>query len=174
MFVGKTDVEAEAPILWPPHAKNWLIQKDPDAGKRGWERMRWQHWLNGHEFEQALGDGEGQRSLAWCSPWSCKELDMIEWLNNFLLGFPGWVVVKNLPVNAGGTKDPGLIAESERFPGIGNGNPFQYSCLENFIDRGSGSLQSMGSTVHQFKNQALRNIYVFSSLLSNSDLNRRK
>ena len=141
MFIGRTDVEAEAPILWPTDAKNWLIWKDPDAGKdegrrRGRQRMRWQHWLNGHEFEQALGDGEGQRSLACCSPWGRKELDMTEWLNNFLLGFLGWVVVKNLPANAGDKKDPGLMAESERFPGIGNGNPFQYSCLENSIDRG--------------------------------------
>ena len=141
MFIGRTDVEAEVPILWPTDAKNWLIWKDPDAGKdegrrRGRQRMRWHHRLSGHEFEQALGDGEGQRSLACCSPWGRKDLDMTGWLNNFLLGFPGWVVVKNLPANAGDKKDPGVIAESERFPGIGNGNPFQYSCLENSIDRG--------------------------------------
>ena len=141
VFIGRTDVKAETPILWPTDAKNWLIWKDPDAGKdegrrRGRQRMRWHHRLSGHEFEQALGDGEGQRSLACCSPWGRKDLDMTEWLNNFLLGFPGWVVVKNLPANAGDKKDPGVIAESERFPGIGNGNPFQYSCLENSIDRG--------------------------------------
>ena len=73
----RTDVEAEAPILWPPDAKNWLIGKDPDAGK-DWRREKgmtedemlgWHHWLNGHEFEQTPGVGDGQGSLACCSPW---------------------------------------------------------------------------------------------------------
>ena len=78
IFVGRIDAEDEAPILWPPDVKNWLIGKDPDAGK-DWrqeekgitedEMVGWHHWLNGHEFEQALGDGEGQRRLVCCSPW---------------------------------------------------------------------------------------------------------
>ena len=73
MFIGRIDVEAETPILWPPDMKSWLIWKDPDAGK-DWrqeekgmtddEMVRWYHWLNGHEFEQASGDSEGQGSLA--------------------------------------------------------------------------------------------------------------
>ena len=73
IFIGRTDVEAETPILWPPDAKNWLIGKDSDAGK-DWrqeekgttedEMVGWHHWLDGHEFEQALGDCEGQGSLA--------------------------------------------------------------------------------------------------------------
>ena len=46
------------------------------------EMVGWHHQLNGHEFEQVPGDGEGQGSLACCSPWGCKELDTIEWLNN--------------------------------------------------------------------------------------------
>ena len=68
-------------MLWPPDVKNWLIGKDPDAGK-DWRReekgvtedktVRWHHWLNGHEFEQAPGVGEGQGNLACCSPWGCK------------------------------------------------------------------------------------------------------
>ena len=75
IFTGRTDAEAEAPILWPPDAKSWLIGKDPDAGKdwrweeRGMTEVGWHHWLNGHEFEQALRVGEGQGSLACCSPW---------------------------------------------------------------------------------------------------------
>ena len=84
IFIGRTDAEAEAPILWPPNAKNWLIVKDPDAGK-DWgqekkghetedEMFGWHHWLNGYEFEQTLGDNEGQRSLVCCSPWGRKEL----------------------------------------------------------------------------------------------------
>ena len=82
IFIGRTDAEAETPILWPPDAKNWLIGKDPDAGKDWrWEEkgmtedemVGWNHWLNGHEFEQAPGVGDGQASLACCSPWGCKE-----------------------------------------------------------------------------------------------------
>ena len=84
IFTGRTDVEAETPILWPPDAKTWLIGKDPDAGK-DWgqeekettedEMVGWHHQLNGLEFEQTLGDSEGQGSLACCSPWGSKELD---------------------------------------------------------------------------------------------------
>ena len=77
IFTGRTDAEVEAPILWPPELKSQFIRNDPDAGE-DWrqeekgttkdELVGWHHWLNGHEFEQALGDSEGQRSLACCSP----------------------------------------------------------------------------------------------------------
>ena len=87
----RTDVEAETPILWPPDAKNWLLGKHPDAGK-DWrqeekgmtedEMVGWHHRLNGHEFEQAPGDGEGQGSLACCSPWGHKGSDTSERLNS--------------------------------------------------------------------------------------------
>ena len=86
-----TDTEAEAPILWPSDVKSRLTGKDPDAGE-DWgqeekeatedEMVRWHHRLNGHEFEQTLGDGEGQGSLACCSPWGHKESDTTERLNN--------------------------------------------------------------------------------------------
>ena len=89
IFIGRTDAEAEAPILWPPDAKSWLIGKHPDAGK-DWrqkekgttedEMIRWHHQLRGHEFEQILRDSEGQGSLVWCSPWGCKESEWLcEW-----------------------------------------------------------------------------------------------
>ena len=107
-FTGRTDAEAETPILWPPDAKNWLIGKDPDAGKDWrWEEkgttegemVGWHHQLNGHEFEQAPGDSEGQGSLACCSAWDCKESDMTEWLNNNNLNREGiereWFVWSN-------------------------------------------------------------------------------
>ena len=79
ILFGRTDVEAQTPILFTPDAKNWLIGKDPDAGK-DWrqkgmtedEMVGWYHWLNGHEFEQAPGAGDGQGSLAGCSPWGCR------------------------------------------------------------------------------------------------------
>ena len=84
IFIGKTDAEVEAPILWPSDAKNWLIGKNPDAGidwrdEEKVEVVGWHHWLDGHEFEQALGVGQG--SLACCSPWGSKESDMTEPLN---------------------------------------------------------------------------------------------
>ena len=75
-------------MFWPPDVKSWLIRKDPDAGKdwrqeeKGMEMVGWHHWPNGHEFVQALGDGEGQRSLVYYSPWGHKKLDMTEWVNN--------------------------------------------------------------------------------------------
>ena len=81
--IGRT----EAPILWPPDTKNWLTGKDPDAG-RDWrqeekgmienEMVGWHHRLDGHEFEQAPGVGDGQGSLVCCSPWGHKESDMTE------------------------------------------------------------------------------------------------
>ena len=90
IFIGRTDAQAETPILWPPDGKNWLTGKDPDAGKDGRqeekqvtedEMVGWHHWLNGHKFEQALRVGDGQGSLVCCSPWGHKESDMTEWLN---------------------------------------------------------------------------------------------
>ena len=90
IFIGRTDTEAQTPILWPPDVKNWLIGKDPDSGK-DWkqeekgmiedEMVGWHHRLNGHEFEQALGVGDGQGCLACCSPRGCKELDMTDQLD---------------------------------------------------------------------------------------------
>ena len=78
IFIGRTDAEAEAPILWPPDANSWLIGKDPDLVK-DWrqeekkttedEMIWWHHWLNVHEFEHVLGDGEVQGSLVCCSLW---------------------------------------------------------------------------------------------------------
>ena len=90
IFIGKTDAEAEAPMLWPHDGKNWLIGKDPEAEK-DWRQEEkgttenqmtgWFHQLNGYELEQAPGDGEGQESMACCSPWGCRESDMTERLN---------------------------------------------------------------------------------------------
>ena len=90
IFGGRMDAEAETPVLWPPDVTNWLIGKNPDAGK-DWrqkekgmtedEMVGWHHWFNGHEFEQTLGDREGQESLACCCPWGHKESDMTEQRN---------------------------------------------------------------------------------------------
>ena len=90
IFIGRTDAETEAPIIWPPDVKNWLLRKEK-AGGKDWrqeekgmtedEMVGWYHQLNGHEFEQALGVGDEQGSLACCSPWGHKESDMTEQLN---------------------------------------------------------------------------------------------
>ena len=93
VFIGKTDVEAETPILWPPEMKSWLIGKDLDA-RKDWRQeekgttenkvVGWHHRLNGHEFEWTPGVGDGQGGLACCCPWGRKELDTTEqvnWLN---------------------------------------------------------------------------------------------
>ena len=89
-FIGRTDFEAETPILWPPDAKNWLIGKDPEAGK-DWgqeekgttedEMVEWHHRLNGHGFGWTPGVGDGQGGLECCSSWGCKESDTTERLN---------------------------------------------------------------------------------------------
>ena len=81
IFTGRTDAEAEAPVLWPPDSKSWLVGKDLDAGK-DWgqeekgvtedELVGWHHQLHGHECKQTLGDSEGQGSLVCCSPWDHK------------------------------------------------------------------------------------------------------
>ena len=82
IFIGRTDVEAEVPILWPPDVKNWFIWKRwEEKGTREDEMVGWQHWLNGHEFEEALGIGDEKGGLVCCSPWGCKGLDVTEQLN---------------------------------------------------------------------------------------------
>ena len=90
VFIGRTDIEAEMPIFWPPDAKSWLIGKDSDAG-RDWgqeekgktedEMAGWHHWLDGHGFGWTLGVGSGQGGLACCDSWGHKESDTTERLN---------------------------------------------------------------------------------------------
>ena len=86
---GRNDAKAETPVLWPPHAKSWLIGKDSDAG-RDWgqeegttedEMAGWHHWLDGRESEWTLGVGDGQGGLACCDSWGHKKSDMTEPLN---------------------------------------------------------------------------------------------
>ena len=158
------------PVLWPPDAKNWLIGKDPDAGK-DWmqeekgmtedEMVGWDHWLGGHEFESALGVGDGQGSLAWCSPWVYKESDTTEdstelrmrgtfnfvfnvlffWLSSHLwqvaLVFHFSFEENSFYILKYKSIERKILGINTRFLGGGNGNPLQYSCLENPMDRGA-------------------------------------
>ena len=90
VFFARTDAEAEIPILWPHHAKSWLIGKDPDAG-RDWgqeekgtvedEMAGWHHWLDTHEFGWTPGVGDRQGGLACCDSWGRKESDTTKQLN---------------------------------------------------------------------------------------------
>ena len=107
IFIGRTDAKAEAPILWPPDAKNWLIEEDPDAGK-DWgqeetgmtedEMVGWHHRLDGQEFEQAPGVGDGQGSLACCSLWDCRVrhdwVIELNW-NSFNISYKASLVMMN-------------------------------------------------------------------------------
>ena len=114
VFIGRTDIEAETPILWPPNAKSWLIWKDPDAGK-DWgreekgttkdEMVGWHHRLNGHGFVWTLGVGDGQGGLACCGSWSHKESDTTERLN--------WTKLLELP-NPTSNADKGI--EQQELP----------------------------------------------------------
>ena len=108
IFIGRINVEAEAPILWPPDVKSWLIGKDPDAGK-DWgqeekgttedEMVGWHHRLNGHEFGWTWGIGDGQGGLACCNSWGRKESDTNERLNWTELNWTecGFISGKNAP-----------------------------------------------------------------------------
>ena len=100
VFIGRTDAEAETPILWPPHAKSWLIGKDSDAG-RDWgqegkgttedEMAGWHHWLDGRESEWTPGVGDGQGGLACCDSWGRRESDTTERLD-----WTDWLMLEQL------------------------------------------------------------------------------
>ena len=120
VFIGRTDVEAETPILWPPDAKSWFLWKDPDAGK-DWgqeekgttedEMIGWHHRLNGHGFEWTPDVGDVQGGLVCCGSWGRKELDMTEWLN--------WIeLVRNLGNNLDLRLTFVVVAEGGRIVGL--------------------------------------------------------
>ena len=107
IFIGRTDAETETPVLWPPNVKNWLLGRDPDAGKDWrWEEkgmtedemVGWHYWFSGHEVESTLGVGDGQGGLACCSPWGCRvwhdwvtELNWTElWFSNISPSCTSW------------------------------------------------------------------------------------
>ena len=108
IVIGRTDAEAEAPILWPPDVKRWLIGKDPDTGK-DWrqdekgmaedEMAGWHPRLDEYESEQTPGDSEGEGSLVCCSPWGHKESDTTEWLNNNNNVWTTWCLLLIFPLN---------------------------------------------------------------------------
>ena len=110
IFIGRTEAEAETPILRSPDEKNWLTGKDPDAGK-DWrqeekgttedEMFGWHHWLDGHEFEWFLGVGDGQGSLECCSPWVANSWTRLS----------NWIEL-NWTANAGDRRDMGLKTHS--------------------------------------------------------------
>ena len=150
IFIGRTDAEAETPILWPPDAKNWLTGKDPDAGE-DWEvkgttedeMVGWHHWLSGHEFEPS------SRSWWWMGkPGVLQSMESQSWtrlsdwtdcfkLTTFWVLLGASLVAQMIKVSACNTGDPDSIPGSGKSPGEGNSNPLQYSCLENSVDGGA-------------------------------------
>ena len=134
VFIGRTDVEAETPILWLPDVKSWLIWKDPDAGKdwgqedKGIEDgiVGWHHWLNGHGLMWTLGVGDGQGGLMCSGSWGRKKSDTAEWLN-WTCGSAG----KEYACNA---TDLGSIPGLGRSPREGKSYPLQRSGLENYMN----------------------------------------
>ena len=108
IFIGRIDAETEAPVLWPPDAKSWLIRKDPGDGK-DWrqeekgtaenEMIRWRHRFNGYKFEQVLRVGEEQGSLVCYSPWGLRESDMTELLNNDKSFIYVFSLINSLPLS---------------------------------------------------------------------------
>ena len=147
IFIGRTDAEAEIPILWPPDAKNWLTGKDPDDGK-DWRQeekgttedamVGWHHWLDGLEIVQAPGVGDGQGSLVFCSPWCHKESDMTEWLN--------WTLVKNSYLKSG-----------RIFKKIIKSN--KWTCMWYCV------ILSNGATGYQLRQSLWLNLFYFQNLL---------
>ena len=126
VFIGRTDAEADAPILWSSDAKNYLIREEPDCGK-GWrqeakgvtedEMVGWYHQLNRHKLEQTPGDGEGQGSLACWSPWGCRESHTTERLNynnrwSYVQGSKRDTDVKNRLLDSMGEDEGGMIWEN--------------------------------------------------------------
>ena len=100
-FIGRTDVEAETPVLWPPHVKSWLIGKDPNAwedwgqeekGMTEDEMVGWHHQLNGHGFRGTPGVSDGQEGLACCGSWGHKESDTTE-LNWTTVSANNWSII---------------------------------------------------------------------------------
>ena len=124
VFIGRTDVEAETPVLWPPHAKSWLIGKDSDAG-RGWRQEKkgttedemagWHHRFDGHEFEWTPGVDDRQRGLGCCNSWGRKESDTTEQLNltelNSHFGFGNFLfVLESLGMGIRTALGPGWVS----------------------------------------------------------------
>ena len=152
VFIRRTDAEAETPILWPPDGKNWLIEKNPDAGKDWrWEEegtaenemVGWHHWLNGHEFVSTLGVGDGQGGLACCSPWVTKNWsrlsDWTDWLiwdchlPDSSVGFSRQEYWSGLPFPSLDIPNPGIELASVVSPALTDGVFTSYATWEAHI-----------------------------------------
>ena len=153
LFIGRTDAEAEAPILWPSDVKNWLIGKDPDAGK-AWrqeekgttedEMVGWHHWLDGHEFEQAPRVVARWGSLAYCRPWGHKESDTTErlnWSSSWASLVVQWFKKKYITCPCRRHRFNPWVG---KIPWRKQWQPLQYPCLGNPMNGGAWQAMSGG------------------------------
>ena len=189
VFIGRTDAEAETPILWPPHVKSWLIRKDPDAG-RDWgqenkgttedEMAGWHHWLDGHESEWTPGVGDGQGGLECCDSWGRKESDTTErltWSDLCILEKAMAPHSSTVAWKIPWMEEPGRLqsmgsrrvghdwATSLSRIGEGNGNPLQCSCLENPRDGGAWWAAVYGVALSWTRLKRLSSIYIHTSVV---------
>ena len=168
VFIGRTDVEAETPIVWSPDGKSWVIWKDSDAGK-DWgqeekgktedEMVGWYHWLNGHGFGWTPGVGDGQGGLACCSSWGCKELDMTERLNwtEYSFAYMYHIFCIHSPVDGHLGCFYVLAAVNRAAVNVGVHASFQTMFFSRYMPR-TGIAGSYSSSIFSF----LRNSILFS------------
>ena len=157
IFIGRTDVEAEAPMLWPPDAKKWLLRKDLKLGKiegrrrRGWQSMRCLGGITDsmnmslNKLQEMVMDSEVWRAVVHGVTKGRTRLSDFTSLTKWKV-LPRWLSGKESLRQAG---DVGLVPGSGKSPGEGNGNPLQYSCLGNPMDRGAWQTTVRGVTKSQ-------------------------
>ena len=163
----RTDTEIKAPKLWPPDAKRQLVRKDPDA-RKVWrqeekgttedEMVGWHHRLDGHEFEQAPGVGDGQGSLASCGPWGRKESDMTKWMKNKNLSIFSPLIVCMCLLSLSDRMQPDwfIVDSSKALIAMPHTKQTLHKCLQDGCTKRELWLQCIRCTAERKEKQAQR------------------